>query len=202
MAARIVVLASGSGTNLQAIIDAGIDGSLAAEVVAVVSDRVDSYALERARTHGIPWVALPCTDGQKRADYDERLRDTVVEHQPDWIVLAGFMRLLSITFLDRFPGKVVNLHPALPGDLPGTHAIERAFAQHLIGIRTKSGVTVHFVPDEGVDDGPVLATATISFEIDDTLEAFAARVHQAEHRLLVDTLITLTREPREQRDDL
>jgi phosphoribosylglycinamide formyltransferase 1 len=194
MAARIVVLASGSGTNLQAIIDSCANGSLAAEVVAVVSDQSDAYALERARTHRIAAVALPRHESEKRAEYDARLRVVAAEHMPDWIVLAGFMRLLSATFLDHFAGKVINLHPALPGDLPGAHAIERAFAQHLIGLRTESGVMVHMVPDEGVDDGPVLATATIQFETDDTLESFATRVHEAEHRLLVDTLITLTKE--------
>jgi phosphoribosylglycinamide formyltransferase 1 len=194
MVARIVVLASGSGTNLQAIIDACSNGSLSAEVVAVVSDQPDAYALERARTHHIAAIALPRHDTEKRAEYDVRLRAAVAEHMPDWIVLAGFMRLLSATFLDHFAGQVINLHPALPGDLPGTHAIERAFAQHLIGLRTESGVMVHLVPDDGVDDGPVLATATIRFETDDTLESFASRVHTAERQLLVDTLITLTKE--------
>jgi phosphoribosylglycinamide formyltransferase 1 len=194
MPARIVVLASGSGTNLQAILDACTSGSLVAQVVAVVSDQPEAFALERARTHHIPAIALPRHDGEKRAEYDVRLRAVVAEYLPDWIVLAGFMRLLSATFLDHFPGKVINLHPALPGDLPGTHAIERAFAQYLIGVRTESGVMVHLVPDEGVDDGPVLAIATIPFETDDTLETFATRVHAAEHRLLVDTLITLTKE--------
>lgn len=194
MAARIVVMASGSGTNLQAIIDACSNGSLAARVVAVMSDQPEAYALERARTHHIPAIGLPRHEGEPRAEYDVRLRAVVAEHKPDWIVLAGFMRLLSAAFLDHFPRQVVNLHPALPGDLPGAHAIERAFAQHLIGLRTESGVMVHLVPDEGADDGPVLATATIPFETDDTLESFASRVHAAEHRLLVDTLITLTKE--------
>lgn len=194
MPARIVVLASGSGTNLQAIIDACSNGSLAAEVVAVVSDQPEAYSLERARIYGIIAIPLPRHDGEKRAAYDVRLRAVVAEYAPDWIVLAGFMRLLSTAFLDHFPRQVINLHPALPGDLPGTHAIERAFAQHLIGLRTESGVMVHLVPDEGVDYGPVLATATIRFETEDTLESFATRVHAAEHRLLVDTLITLTKE--------
>jgi phosphoribosylglycinamide formyltransferase 1 len=194
MTARIVVLASGSGTNLQAIIDACVLGTLDAEVVAVMSDQPGAFALERARTHQIAAVALPRHEAEKRAEYDARLHAAVVEHKPDWIVLAGFMRLLSATFLNHFPNKVVNLHPALPGDLPGTHAIERAFAQHLIGLRTQSGVMVHLVPDEGMDDGPVLATATVPFEADDTLETFSARVHDAEHRLLIDTLTALTKE--------
>jgi phosphoribosylglycinamide formyltransferase 1 len=194
MTARIVVLASGLGTNLQAIIDACLLGTLDAEVVAVVSDQPEAYALERARTHHIAAFALPRHESEKRAEYDERLYAIVVQHRPDWIVLAGFMRLLSGTFLDHFPNRVVNLHPALPGELPGAHAIERAFAQHLIGLRTESGVMVHLVPDEGVDDGPVLATATVPFEADDTLETFSARVHETEHRLLIDTLTALTKE--------
>jgi folate-dependent phosphoribosylglycinamide formyltransferase PurN len=106
-------------------------------------------------------------------------------------VLAGWMRLLSAVFLDRHPGRVVNLHPALPGELPGLHAIERAFDEARAGRRDHTGVMVHLVPDEGVDDGPVLATATVPIEPADTLATLEARVHRTEHVLLVATLARL-----------
>jgi len=103
-------------------------------------------------------------------------------------VLAGWMRVLTMSFLGWFPRRVVNLHPARPGELPGTHAIERAWQEALAGERTETGVMVHLVPDEGVDDGPVLATETVAIRPDDTLESLTERVHATEHRLLVDTL--------------
>ncbi|HEY3484020.1 MAG TPA: formyltransferase family protein, partial [Ilumatobacteraceae bacterium] len=130
-------------------------------------------------------------DGEARADYDARLADVVAGFGPDVVVLAGWMRILTMSFLGWFPGRVVNLHPALPGELPGTHAIERAWQEALSGERTSSGVMVHLVPDEGVDVGPVLATALVPIRPDDTFDTFAARVHATEHNLLVDTLRTL-----------
>lgn len=195
MSSRLVVLASGSGSNLQAILDACGSHQLAAQVVGVVSDQPTAFALERAATAGVPAACIPRKTSEVRATYDARLAEQVATFAPDWVVLAGFMRLLTRTFLDRFPSRIVNLHPALPGQLPGVRAIERAYAEWLAGHRTHSGLMVHLVPDEGVDDGPVLATETVPFHPDDTLHDFAQRMHQAEHRLLIDTLITLTKEP-------
>jgi phosphoribosylglycinamide formyltransferase-1 len=195
-AARLVVLVSGDGSNLQAILDACADGQLPARVTHVVSDRPEARALRRAEaTGGVAAVSCVAAPDEERAAYDERLARVVARANPDWVVLAGWRRLLSMAFLGRFPGRVVNLHPALPGELPGLHAIERAHAEFLSGMRTETGVMVHLVPDEGVDDGPVLATATIPIHPDDTIEALAARVHDAEHRLLIDTIRDLcTRE--------
>jgi phosphoribosylglycinamide formyltransferase 1 len=188
MSARLVVLASGSGTNLQAIIDATATGQLDAEVVAVVANVADAYALERANVAGITTVTLLPTTEESRREYDLRLAATVAEFQPDFVVLAGWMRLLRMAFLERFPQRVVNLHPALPGDLPGLHAIERAHAQFLAGQRTTTGVMVHLVPDEGVDDGPVVRSCRVPIEPGDTIDDLAARVHAAEHRTLVEAL--------------
>ncbi len=188
---RLVVLVSGNGTNLQAILDACATGELAAEVVAVVSDKSDAYGLQRAATAGVPSVHIGRHDGEARADYDARLADIVAGFAPDLVVLAGWMRILTTDFLGWFPERVVNLHPARPGELPGTHAIERAWHEALAGQRTGTGVMVHLVPDEGVDDGPVLATEDVPIHPDDTLESLAARVHTVEHRLLVDTIRTL-----------
>lgn len=187
---RVVVLASGNGSNLQAILDACAGGSLAgvAELVAVVSDRPDAYALQRAAAAGVPSVHIGRHDGEARADYDARLADLVAGFDPDLIVLAGWMRILTTSFLGWYPERVVNLHPALPGELPGTHAIERAWQEALAGERDVTGVMVHLVPDEGVDVGPVLASEEVPIHPDDTLESLETRIHTVEHRLLVDTI--------------
>ena len=192
---RLVVMASGNGSNLQAILDACADGSLPATVAAVVSDTAHARALERADTAGIPAVHIGKRPGESRADYDARLADLVSGFDPHWVVLAGWMRVLTMNFLGWFPGMVVNLHPALPGELPGTHAIERAFAEHQEGRRTRTGVMVHLVPDEGVDVGPVLAFEEVAIGIDDTLDVLEARMHAVEHRLLVATLHDLCTAP-------
>jgi phosphoribosylglycinamide formyltransferase-1 len=188
---RIVVLASGSGSNLQAVIDACAAGQLDAEVVGVLTNVKDAYSLSRAQQGGIATQLLERLDGELREDYDLRLATAVAKFEPDFVVLAGWMRLLTMNFLGRFPNQVVNLHPALPGQLPGVRAIERAWDEALAGDRRISGVMVHFVPDEGVDDGPVLASREIPINTSGTLEEFAAAVHSIEHELLVDTLIEL-----------
>jgi formyltetrahydrofolate-dependent phosphoribosylglycinamide formyltransferase len=189
--ARLVVLASGNGSNAQAIIDACAAGTLPAEVVAVISDQGDARVLVRADAAGLPAVHIGRRPGEARADYDARLADIVAGFDPHWVVLAGWMRVLTMNFLGWFPGMVVNLHPALPGELPGLHAIERAFEEAGRGERDRTGVMVHLVPDEGVDEGPVLATATVPIMPGDTLDELAARMHATEHLLLVDTLRTL-----------
>jgi phosphoribosylglycinamide formyltransferase-1 len=200
MATRLAVLASGTGSNLQAILDACAGRTLPARVVAVVSDRPDATALDRATAAGVPAITLARRPGEMRADYDSRLAAAVGAHDPDLVVLAGWMRILTMSFLAHFPDRVVNLHPALPGELPGTHSIERAWHEALAGERTRTGVMVHLVPDEGVDCGPVVATAIVPIQPDDTLESLAARVHATEHRLLVSALSDLcARSPQEVR---
>jgi formyltetrahydrofolate-dependent phosphoribosylglycinamide formyltransferase len=191
---RIVVLASGNGSNLQAIVDACADGRLPATVAAVVSDQPDARALVRAGDAGIPAVHVGRHPGEARPDYDARLADVVAGFGPDIVVLAGWMRILTMSFLGWFPDRVVNLHPALPGQLPGTHAIERAWQEALAGERTATGVMVHLVPDEEVDAGPVLGTTTVPILPDDTLESLTERVHRAEHELLVSALTPLCRQ--------
>jgi phosphoribosylglycinamide formyltransferase 1 len=191
---RIVVLASGSGSNLQAIIDACAGGQIDGAVIHVVSDRDDAFALQRAVAAGIATTHLARRDGESRGDYDTRLADVVEAADADIVVLAGWMRILTMSFLGRFPGRVVNLHPALPGELPGTNAVARAFEQARRGERTETGAMVHLVPDEGVDDGPVLGTTTVPVHPDDTLDTLTERVHIAEHRLLIDVLADLCHE--------
>jgi phosphoribosylglycinamide formyltransferase 1 len=190
---KIVILISGNGSNLQAILDACASGELNAQVVAVISNKRDAFGLERAQRADVPVIVKPKPKELDRRVYDAELADLVASYQPDWVVLAGWMRVLSSAFLDRFPQHVVNLHPALPGMFPGTHAIERAYEFYRAGEIEQTGVMVHLVPDEGVDDGPVLAQEIVPINSDDTLETLETRIHTVEHRLLVDTLKTLTR---------
>jgi len=186
--ARLVVLISGHGSNLQAILDACASGEVNAAVVAVISNRSEAFGLERARQIGVPALVLPKLKDQDRNTYDVRLADLVLSYQPDWVILAGWMRLLSMSFLSHFPNRVVNLHPALPGAFPGTEAIARAFEAYQRGEIQSTGVMTHLVPDEGVDAGPVLAQIELPITPQDTLETLSERVHQAEHQLLVQTL--------------
>jgi phosphoribosylglycinamide formyltransferase-1 len=188
-----VVLVSGHGSNLQAVIDACAQGRLDAVVAAVVSNVADAFALERARAVGIPTVLAP-HGGRDRREYDNELAYTVESYAPDLVVLAGWNRLLTSAFLSHH--TTINLHPAKPGTFPGLGAIERAYAAWLQDGRTQGGVMVHYVPDEGVDDGPVIGWEPVELRAGDTLEEYRQRVHQAEHRLLVDSIGTaLTRTP-------
>ena len=188
---NLVVLISGHGSNLQAILDACAAGELNARVVAVISNRSAAFGLERARRSNITAIAKPKPRDQDRRAYDAELAELAASFQPDWIVLAGWMRVLSSAFLDRFPQRVINLHPALPGTFPGTHAIERAYEAYQRGEIDRTGVMVHLVPDEGVDNGPVLAQTEVLIQPTDTLESLTTHIHQTEHRLLIDTLKTV-----------
>lgn len=190
---KLVVLISGGGSNLQAILDACAAGHLPAQVAAVISNKAEAYGLERARAAGVPAVEKIKWKETDRQVYDVELAELATSYHPDWVVLAGWMRLLSSGFLSRFPNRVVNLHPALPGTFPGTHAIERAFEAWQEGKITRTGVMVHLVPDEGVDNGPLLAAEALDILPQDTLETLEARVHALEHRLLVETLARLLR---------
>jgi len=185
---QLVVLISGSGSNLQAILDACENGTLPAQVVAVVSNKKAVFGLERARNAGLPALYQPKLKSQDRRQYDAELADLVASYHPDWVVLAGWMRVLSMAFLRRFPNRVVNLHPALPGTFPGTHAIQRAFQAFQDGEIDHTGVMVHLVPDEGVDDGPVIAQEVVPILAEDTVDTLEARIHTVEHQLLVSSL--------------
>ncbi|HEX8684526.1 MAG TPA: phosphoribosylglycinamide formyltransferase [Ardenticatenaceae bacterium] len=196
--ARLAVLVSGNGSNLQAILDASREGRLPARVVVVVSNRKDAYGLKRAEAAGVPALYHPLkpygTEG--RARYDEELARLLLPYEPNWVVLAGWMHILSDAFLRHFPNHVVNLHPAMPGHFPGTQAIKRALEAFRRGEIQETGIMVHLVPDERVDEGPVLATARVPILPSDTMETLAARVHAAEHQILVRTLARLAREGR------
>jgi phosphoribosylglycinamide formyltransferase-1 len=170
---RLVVLASGSGTNLQALLDAP---DLGADVVAVVSDRNGAGALDRARKHGVS--AATVVLGSDREAWEAELAREVARHDPDLVVLAGFMRVL---FVHHWP--MVNVHPSLLPAFPGARAIDEALAW---GVKV-IGVTVHFV-DEQVDHGPIIAQEAVAVLPDDTGETLHARVQQVEHRVLPDAV--------------
>lgn len=186
--ARLVVLASGNGSNFQAIVDATTTGTLAAEVSALVTDRVSAPVIERARRAGVVIEVVEREPDEDRAHYDVRLADIVASHIPDVVVLAGWMRVLTMQFLGRFPDRVVNLHPALPGELPGTDAIRRAWDEYCAGTRSRTGVMVHRVPDEQIDAGPVIVSVEVPFLAAETFDQFSERMHATEHCALVEAL--------------
>lgn len=179
---RIVVLVSGSGTNLQALIDARAD--LGVEIALVVSNRKAAYALERAKLAQIPTLYCPLKGYADRAQYDADLAEQIAPYAPDLIVLAGWMHILSPAFLNRFPRKVINLHPALPGAFPGVDAIQRAYAAYQRGAINQTGIMVHYVIPE-VDAGAVIAQAPVIFRPGEPLDEFERRMHLAEHALIV-----------------
>lgn len=183
---KLAVLISGSGSNLQALLDAMADGALAAEPTVVVSNKKEAYGLMRAETAGVPTVYFPYRPFKEsgREAYDTALADQVASYEPNLIVLAGWMRILTPAFLDRFPMQVINLHPALPGQFAGTHAIERAYEAFQQGEISHSGCMVHYAIPE-VDAGPVIGHLEVPIHPADTLDDFATRMHQAEHKLIV-----------------
>jgi len=191
MSKRLVVCISGSGTNLQTILDAIEGKRLPVEVVLVVSNRKAAFGLARAERAGTPTLYFPLQpytrDGRSREAYDHDLATRLRAYRPDLIVLAGWMHVFSPAFLQYFPEQVINLHPALPGTFPGLHAIERAYDAYGRGEITHSGCMIHYVIPE-VDAGRVIAQAVVPIEPDDPLEAFEARMHATEHRLIVEAL--------------
>ena len=188
---RLVVMISGSGTNLQAIIDAVGNGRLSVNIVLVVSNRTAAYGLVRAENAGIPTLYFPLKpyqkDGKYRQQYDADLAVQLKTVRPDLIVLAGWMHILSPAFLEQFPQRVINLHPALPGQFAGTHAIERAFAAYQQREISYSGCMVHTVIPE-VDAGRIIAQTIVPIHPQDNLADFEARMHTAEHQLIVHAI--------------
>ena len=187
--ARLVVLVSGSGTNLQALLDACADPSYGAEVVAVGADRADIEGLARAERAGIATFVHRVREFQSRASWDAALAASVAAYEPDVVVSAGFMKLVGAGFLARFGGKLVNTHPALSPSFPGMHGPADALAY---GVKV-TGCTL-FVVDEGVDSGPIVAQTAVPVEPDDTAETLHERIKTAERALLVDTVGRMARE--------
>ena len=177
------VLVSGTGSNLQAIVDAIAAGTLNARVKVVISNRAGVQALERARAAGVSALTIPHKDFPSRESFDRALVSALREAQVDWIALAGFMRVLTPEFLRAFPGRIINIHPALLPAFPGVDAAKQALDY---GVKI-TGCTVHFV-DQGVDSGKIIAQRAVPVETGDDLATLAARIHRAEHELFVAVL--------------
>jgi phosphoribosylglycinamide formyltransferase 1 len=186
--ARLVVLVSGTGTNLQALLDACQASSYGASVVAVGADRAGIAGLSRAEDAGVPTFVHRVKDYPDRRAWDLAVRDAVAAHEPDLVVSAGFMKLLGPDFLAAFPGRVVNTHPALLPAFPGMHAVRDALAY---GVKV-TGCTL-FAVTEGVDDGPVIAQTAVPIEDEDDEQTLHERIKGAERALLVQNVGRMAR---------
>ena len=175
---KIGVLVSGSGSNLQSIIDNIENKSLPAEIKAVISNKSDAYALTRAKNHGLPCHILEHDNFKSREDFDRELIRLLKANDVELVVLAGFMRLLTPIFLNAFPQRIVNIHPALLPSFPGIHAQKKALDY---GVKF-SGCTVHFI-DEGIDSGPIILQSVVPVLDNDTEETLATRILREEHRI-------------------
>jgi phosphoribosylglycinamide formyltransferase-1 len=189
MTARLVVLVSGAGTNLQALLDACADGSYGAAVVAVGADRTGIEGLARAHRAGVPAFTCRLADHPDRAAWDRALAQACAHHQPDLIISAGFMRLVGQDFLGRFAGRFVNTHPSLLPAFAGMHAVGDALAY---GVKV-TGCTV-FLVDAGTDTGPVIAQATVPVSAGDDVATLHERIKVTERALLVDTVGRMVRD--------
>ncbi len=188
-AARLVVLVSGSGTNLQALLDAAFDPAYGARVVAVGADRHDIEGLRRAERLGVDTFVHRVPDYPSRADWDVALAATVASYAPDLVVLAGFMKLVGPTFLAEHAGKTLNTHPALSPSFPGMHGPGEALAY---GVKV-TGCTL-FVVDGGVDTGPIVDQRAVRVHDDDTVETLHERIKVEERRMLVEAVGRMARE--------
>ncbi|MFB7941099.1 phosphoribosylglycinamide formyltransferase [Streptomyces sp. NPDC004779] len=189
-AARLVVLVSGSGTNLQALLDgiAADPEGYGAEIVAVGADREAVAGLERAERAGLPTFVCRVKDHASREEWDRALAEATAAYEPDLVVSAGFMKILGKEFLARFGGRVVNTHPALLPSFPGAHGVRDALAH---GVKV-TGCTVHFV-DDGVDTGPIIAQGAVEVRESDDEAALHERIKEVERSLLVDVVGRLAR---------
>ena len=174
---RLGVLVSGSGTNLQAIIDRIESGEIRAEIVCAISNKADAYALTRAAKHGIPVIVHDNAGFSERRSYDATTVEILRSYNVDLVILAGFMRVLTEVMVNAFPNAIMNIHPALLPSFQGLHAQQQALDY---GVRF-SGCTVHFV-DCGTDTGPIILQSVVPVEQDDTEEILSARIQKAEHQ--------------------
>lgn len=183
---RIVVLVSGTGSNLQAVIDAVVAGSLPVEIAAVGADRPNTYGLERSAAAGLETFVVNFKDYANRADWDAALLAAVAAYKPDYVISSGFMRIVAPNFIDAFAGRYVNTHPALLPSFPGAHGVRDALAY---GVKV-TGCTVHFA-DAGVDTGPIIAQTAVAVFNDDTEDSLHDRIKIAERELLIEVLADL-----------
>jgi phosphoribosylglycinamide formyltransferase 1 len=184
--AKLGVLVSGDGSNLQALIDATLAASIAGEIAVVISNKPGVRALQRAEKAGIPAVCVPHREFASREAFDTQVVETLQSFDVQWVILAGFMRLITSVLLDAYPNRIVNLHPSLLPAFPGVDAGKQAFDY---GCKV-TGCTVHFVSAE-MDSGPVIAQTPVNVLADDTLDSLMKRIHAAEHATLVHVVQAL-----------
>jgi phosphoribosylglycinamide formyltransferase 1 len=175
---RLAVLASGSGTNLEAIAQAVVDGDVPARIVVVISDNPGAFALERARRFGIETRVIRLADFSDRPSFDHAIVEELRDLEVELVALAGYMKLVGDEIVDAYPNRIMNIHPALLPSFPGEHGVADAL-EH--GVKV-SGVTVHFV-DKGLDTGPIIAQEAVPVEEGDDVERLHNRIHAAEYRI-------------------
>lgn len=183
---RVAVLASGNGSNFEAIVKSYQRREIPGELVLLFSDKKESYAMKRAEMHGIPAFTFSPKDFPSKDCYEEALFDLFADHRIDYLILAGYLRIIGKKLLQAFPNRIINIHPSLLPAFPGLHGIEDAFSY---GVKM-TGVTVHFV-DDGVDTGPIVAQKSVSILPGDTLETLTEKIHRVEHQLYPKTIAEL-----------
>lgn len=186
---RLGVLLSGRGSNFQAIAGNVTSGLIPAEIAVVIGNRPDAGGLDAARQRGLTALSLP-SKGLDRETYDRQLIDALRAHNVDWVILAGYMRILSADFIRAFPQRILNIHPSLLPSFPGLDAQHQAFDY---GVKI-SGCTVHFV-DEHLDHGPIVMQASVEVQPGDTADSLSARILQQEHRIYSESIRRLLTEP-------
>lgn len=182
MTTKIAIFASGSGSNFQAIQQAIKNGDLDAQIQIVVTDKPDAYVVKRAKNFNIPVFSFTAKQYETKAAYEQEIINTLEEHEVEWVILAGYMRLIGSTLLSAYSNRIVNIHPSLLPSFPGKDAIGQAMVH---GVKV-TGVTVHFV-DEGMDTGPILSQAAVEV-VEGDRAATEARIHAVEHELYTNTL--------------
>ncbi|WP_442597739.1 phosphoribosylglycinamide formyltransferase [Neobacillus sp. D3-1R] len=193
---KIAIFASGSGSNFQAIIDNIQSGSLEAEVALLVCDRPGAFVTERAKQHSIPALSIAPKNYPSKVEYEESILKELQEKEVEFIVLAGYMRLIGSTLLKVYEGKIVNIHPSLLPAFPGKDAIGQAIAANV----KISGVTVHYV-DAGMDTGPIIEQATVFLSENETTESLQKKIHEVEHQLYPTVLQHLFNKLEEKKDE-
>ncbi len=186
---RIAVFASGNGSNFEAIVEQFERGTIQGELVCLFSDQEQAYAIERAKRHQIPYYVLPKKKELTKADYEKQLLTILEKENIELIVLAGYMRILGETLLNKYPKRIINLHPSLLPKFPGKQGIKEAF----FAKERETGITIHIV-DSGIDTGPIIFQKKISLVEDETLEALERRIHALEHYFYPKIIADFVRE--------
>lgn len=189
MMKKIAVFASGNGSNFQAIIDAATEGKLPAQIELLICDKPGAFAIERAKKAGVDTFVFSAKDYESKEAYEAKILEELSKRDIEFIVLAGYMRLIGSTLLEAFEGRIVNIHPSLLPSFPGKDAIGQAFAANV----KVSGVTIHYV-DAGMDTGPIIAQQAINISDNETIESLQEKIHQVEHQLYPAVLSMLFKE--------